>query len=110
VGLPLDLIPPKKAVEDVYWNVMGEGAKSLLPQVPPEFRGEQWCVFVERVFFEGIKDTSILVPKDGLSEKDHHRVLLWWRACLQSHEPDHKEKIQACSYILSLFFDLADVQ
>ena len=107
MSLPVDMIPAKKMVEEVFWNVMGEGAKHLLPPtIPEEFSdtSNPWHVFTAQVFYAGKTDSDVLLSKDGLSDKDRRRVFIWFRACLQSFEIQHEDKMAACAYILSMFF------
>ncbi len=103
-----------KYIENVYWNVMGEGALrlGLLPEraeIPKEFWDEQnpYNKFTSLVFFEGSKENP-LIPKSGISDQDKKKAMLWWKALLQSFEPEHNHKIAGCAYLLSLWFDIKE--
>ncbi len=75
--------------------------------IPSEFKNtsNQWNQIFWKMFFKGF-DTEYLTPKEGVDKKAALRHI---NAIMRSYEPSHEHKEAAVAFLLSEWFEAAEM-
>lgn len=90
-------------------HIFGTHTSRLMPNmddVPKEFKGfhanTKQNEIVSKWFFSGLPEGTKFIPKEGI---DKNIALRHIGTILRSFEPKHEDKVAACAYLFSLWFD-----